>query len=104
MATAAAMIGAVTMSRVLTDQKLSDSLLQAIGQDLTIDYPAYALSRLIHELRLREFPCAVQDFGARTKEPHHVIPARHSRQPIRALTMGSAKLNVDCTVGRCVVF
>src|SRR6202795_2621661 len=32
MATAAAMIGAVTMSRVLTDQKLSDSLLQAVEE------------------------------------------------------------------------
>src|SRR5260370_17141170 len=35
MATAAAMIGAVTMSRVLTDQKLSDSLLQALEPNLT---------------------------------------------------------------------
>jgi TetR/AcrR family transcriptional repressor of nem operon len=32
MATAAAMIGAVTMSRVLTNQKLSDSLLQAVEE------------------------------------------------------------------------
>jgi TetR/AcrR family transcriptional regulator, transcriptional repressor for nem operon len=35
MATAAAMIGAVTMSRVLTDQKLSDSLLQAAEETVT---------------------------------------------------------------------
>src|SRR5260221_14202540 len=35
MATAAAMIGAVTMSRVLTDQKLSDSLLQAVEESVT---------------------------------------------------------------------
>jgi hypothetical protein len=35
MATAAAMIGAVTMSRVLTDQKLSDSLLQAVEESIT---------------------------------------------------------------------
>jgi len=35
MATAAAMIGAVTMSRVLTDQKLSDSLLQAVEESMT---------------------------------------------------------------------
>jgi TetR/AcrR family transcriptional regulator, transcriptional repressor for nem operon len=34
MATAAAMIGAVTMSRVLTDQKLSDSLLQAVEESV----------------------------------------------------------------------
>jgi hypothetical protein len=34
-ATAAAMIGAVTMSRVLTDQKLSDSLLQAAEETIT---------------------------------------------------------------------
>ena len=34
MATAAAMIGAVTISRVLTDQKLSDALLQAVGERL----------------------------------------------------------------------
>ena len=34
MATAAAMIGAVTMSRVLTDQKLSDSLLQAVEESI----------------------------------------------------------------------
>jgi TetR/AcrR family transcriptional repressor of nem operon len=32
MATVAAMIGAVTMSRVLTDKKLSDSLLQAVEE------------------------------------------------------------------------
>jgi TetR/AcrR family transcriptional regulator, transcriptional repressor for nem operon len=32
MATAAAMIGAITMSRVLTDKKLSDSLLQAVEE------------------------------------------------------------------------
>jgi TetR/AcrR family transcriptional regulator, transcriptional repressor for nem operon len=32
MATAAAMIGAITMARVLTDQKLSDSLLQAVEE------------------------------------------------------------------------
>ena len=35
MATAAALIGAVTMSRVLTDQKLSDSLLQAVQESIT---------------------------------------------------------------------
>ena len=35
MATAAAMIGAVTMSRVLTDQKLSNSLLQAVEESIT---------------------------------------------------------------------
>ena len=35
MATAAAMIGAVTMSRALTDQKLSDSLLQAVEESIT---------------------------------------------------------------------
>ncbi len=35
MATAAAMIGAVTMSRVLTDQKLSDALLQAVEESIT---------------------------------------------------------------------
>jgi TetR/AcrR family transcriptional regulator, transcriptional repressor for nem operon len=35
MATAAAMIGAVTMSRVLTEQKLSDSLLQAVEESIT---------------------------------------------------------------------
>src|ERR1700693_4391263 len=34
MAAAAAMIGAVTMSRVLPDQKLSDSLLQAVEEGL----------------------------------------------------------------------
>jgi TetR/AcrR family transcriptional regulator, transcriptional repressor for nem operon len=34
MATAAAMIGAVTMSRVLVDQKLSDSLLQAVKESI----------------------------------------------------------------------
>ena len=34
MATAAAMIGAVTMSRILTDQKLSDSLLQAVEESI----------------------------------------------------------------------
>jgi hypothetical protein len=35
LATAAAMIGAVTMSRVLTDQKLSDSLLQAVAEPIS---------------------------------------------------------------------
>jgi len=35
MATAAAMIGAVTMSRVLTDQKLSDALLHAVEESTT---------------------------------------------------------------------
>jgi hypothetical protein len=35
MATAAAMIGAITMSRVLTDQKLSDALLQAVEESIT---------------------------------------------------------------------
>ena len=35
MARAAAMIGAVTMARVLTDQKLSDALLQAVEESIT---------------------------------------------------------------------
>jgi hypothetical protein len=35
MATAAAMVGAVTMSRVVTDQKLSDSLLHAVEESIT---------------------------------------------------------------------
>ena len=38
MATAAAMIGAVTMSRVPTDQKLSDSLLQAVEESTLLLY------------------------------------------------------------------
>jgi hypothetical protein len=36
----------------------------------------------IHWLRLREFPCAVQDFGARAIEPHHLVPALHDRQAV----------------------
>jgi len=35
MSTAATMIGAVTMSRVLTDEKLSDSLLRAVAESIT---------------------------------------------------------------------
>ena len=54
--------------------------------------------RSIRELRLREFPYAVQDFGARAKEPHLVIPARLSRQPIRNLAVRSAELNGDRAV------
>jgi hypothetical protein len=40
MATAAAMIGAVTMSRVLVDQKLSDSLLQAVKESIANSFAA----------------------------------------------------------------
>jgi hypothetical protein len=39
MASAAAMIGAVTMSRALTDQKLSDSLLQAVEESIARTVP-----------------------------------------------------------------
>src|SRR5205823_14029319 len=52
----------------------------------------------IHELRFWKFPLAVQDFGAREKEPHHVIPARHSRQTIQNLAVAAAELNVDRAV------
>jgi hypothetical protein len=34
-----------------------------------------------------------QDFGARAKEPHHLIPARHGRQAIRNLAVTAAELN-----------
>lgn len=44
MATAAAMIGAVTMSRVLTDQKLSKSLLQAVEESTSLLAVSPALS------------------------------------------------------------
>ena len=44
MATAAAMIGAVTMSRLLTNQKLSDSLLQAVEESTSLLAVSPALS------------------------------------------------------------
>jgi hypothetical protein len=43
--------------------------------------------RSIHEPRRRELPCAAQSFGSRAIEPHHLIPARHSRQAIRNLAV-----------------
>src|SRR6266567_3885216 len=61
----------------------------------------------IHELRFWKFPLAVQDFGAREKEPHHAIPTRHSRQTIRNLAVAAAELNrnraVRIFLGRDVV-
>src|SRR6266566_104352 len=61
----------------------------------------------LHELRFWKFPLAVQDFGAREKEPHHVIPTRHSRQTIRNLAVAAAELNrnraVRIFLGRDVV-
>src|SRR3977135_2118473 len=52
----------------------------------------------IHALRHREFPCAVEGFGARAIEPHHVIPAWHSRQAIRNRAVAAAELNGDQAV------
>jgi hypothetical protein len=37
----------------------------------------------ISELRLRKLPGAVGDFGARTKEPHHGVPAQHGQEAVR---------------------
>src|SRR5258707_14568643 len=49
-------------------------------------------------LRLREFPLAVQDFGARPVEPHGVIPAAHDRQAVGQLAVATAKLDGDRAV------
>src|SRR6478736_4006949 len=56
-------------------------------------------SQSIHRLRLWEFPRAVQDFGARTIEPHYVIPTRHSRQAVDDLAVAAAELDGHRTVG-----
>jgi hypothetical protein len=52
----------------------------------------------IHRLRLGEFPCAVQDFGARTIEAYHVIPARHGRQAVGDLAVAAAEPDGDRAV------
>ena len=52
----------------------------------------------VHRLRLREFPCAVQDFGARPIEPHHVVPALHDRQAIWNFAVAAAELDGDRAV------
>src|SRR6476646_2142072 len=53
---------------------------------------------LLHRLRLREFPCAVQDFRARAIEPHGVVPALPDRQTIRNLAVAAAELDWDRAV------
>src|SRR5258708_24698401 len=50
-------------------------------------------------LRLREFPGAVQDLGARAIEPHGVIPALHDRQAVWNLAVTSAELDGDRSIG-----
>src|SRR5580658_7703468 len=50
-------------------------------------------------LRLGELPFAVQDFGARSIEPHRVIPALHDWQAVRNLAVAAAELHADRTVG-----
>src|SRR6266404_8249195 len=52
----------------------------------------------IHRLRLREFPCAVEDFGARAIEAHHVIPAWHGWQAVADLAVAAAELDGDRAV------
>jgi hypothetical protein len=47
----------------------------------------------IYRLRLRKFSTAVEDFGARPIEAHHVIPARQSRQAIDNLAVAATELN-----------
>src|SRR5882672_7276543 len=51
-----------------------------------------------HGLWLREFPFAIQDFGARAVEPDGVIPALCGRQTVRHLAVASAELDRDRAV------
>src|SRR6266478_1495602 len=55
----------------------------------------------IHELCFWKFPLAVQDLAAREKEPHHVIPARHSRQTFRDLAVAAAELDRNRAIRSC---
>jgi len=50
-------------------------------------------------LRLREFPFAVPDFGARPIEPDRVVPALHDRQAVRNLAVTGAELDGDRAIG-----
>jgi hypothetical protein len=52
----------------------------------------------IHGLRLRQCPCSVQNFGARTIEAYHIIPAGHSRQAVGDFAVAAAELDGDRTV------
>src|SRR5690606_23879259 len=63
--------------------------------------PDYSLERArtpVHRLGLRKFPGAVQDFGARTIEPHQVVPALHGRQAIGNLAVTTAELDDNSAV------
>src|SRR6266568_2659299 len=63
-----------------------------------------------HRLWLREFPFAIQDFGARAVEPHRVVPSLYDRQTVRHLAVATAELDRDgpvtallgCEVIECV--
>ena len=52
-----------------------------------------------HGLGLRECPFAIQDFGARAIEAHHVVPASHDRQAVRNFAVAAAELDGDRAVG-----
>jgi hypothetical protein len=59
---------------------------------------------------VRKLPTSIENFGARTIEAHHVIPALHDRQAVRNLAVATAELDRDravvillyCDVVECV--
>src|SRR6266850_4389110 len=53
----------------------------------------------------REFPLAIENFSARAKEAHRVIPPLHDREAIGNFAIAAAKLDGDRTIrtfDRCV--
>ena len=52
----------------------------------------------IRRLRFRELPTTVQNFGARSIETHHVVPALHNRQAVRDLAVGSVAVCAKATL------
>src|SRR5258708_8466971 len=49
-------------------------------------------------LRLRESPCAVEDFGSRAKQANRVVPALRDRQAIGNFAVSAAELDGNCAV------
>src|SRR6516162_305771 len=59
--------------------------------------PASTISRhsagSTHRPCLGESPFVIEDFGARPKQAHHVVPALHDREAIRNFAVAAAELD-----------
>jgi len=59
--------------------------------------PQAHLGPLAHSLRLRKFPCAVEDFLARSIEAYGAVPTLHDWQTIRNFAVTAAELDGNCS-------